>query len=84
MSICLNKNEVPMIPDACPVCKVLLRSLDKLAFEYCGACADCAQSFVDVNKGAWDSGWRPSKGEIVARLQKRKEEPFFYVNDEYI
>ena len=84
MSICQNKNSNPNIPDACPVCEVLLRSLDRQAFEYSGACADCTMNFSDMNKEAWDAGWRPTQDEIIARLQKRKEEPFFYVNDRYI
>mgnify|MGYP003654259326 FL=1 len=84
MSTCHSKNDKPKSPDACPVCDVLIRSLDKQALEYYNSCADCALYFADINKAAWDTGWRPSEQQIFARLQKRKEEPFFYVNDKYI
>ena len=84
MLTCQNKEQLPAVPDACPVCDVLLRSLDRRAFEYSGACADCTMVFVGMNKDAWDAGWRPDQDEIDARLQKRTEEPFFYVSDGYI
>ena len=84
MSICRNEKYSPNIPDACPVCNALLRSSDKQAYEYSGACSDCTRDFADMNKKEWDAGWRPDSKQVAASLQKRKEEPFFYVNDMYI
>ena len=74
----------PKIPDACPICDVLLKSLDRSAFDYYKTCSDCSMNFIQPNKAAWDDGWRPNFKQIVARLKKRSKEPFFYRNDKYI
>ena len=74
----------PRIPDACPVCEVLLRSLDLKIYESVSVCADCEMHFMQLNKGAWDEGWRPNSTQISDRLAKRREEPFFYRNEKYI
>jgi len=79
-----NKSPKPRIPDACPVCKVLLRSLDLKVYERIGVCADCEMHFVQLNSDAWNEGWRPDSTQVSDRLTKRREEPFFYRNEKYI
>ena len=79
-----NKFLGPRIPDACPVCDVLIRSLDYSAYEYFGACADCSMNFAELNRSKWEAGWRPDRQQISTRLKKRGEEPFFYRNEKYI
>jgi len=86
MSIHLNeKNEIhkPIVPDACPICSVLIRSLDILAYKRNQICSDCEMHFLYPNKAAWEAGWRPTNEQITKRSKKRLEEPFFYRSEMY-
>jgi len=39
--------------------------------------------FLYPNKAAWEAGWRPTDEQIIKRLKKRQEEPFFYRSEMY-
>jgi len=77
MSIHANK---PKIPDACPICDVLLRSLDIEIYKKSNVCSDCELYFLQQNRKDWNAGWRPSDQQIAKRLSMREIEPFFYRN----
>jgi len=70
----------PKIPDACPICNVLLRSLDLEVYNRVSICADCEMHFLQRFKPLWDEGWRPNPRQIEERLKERTKEPFFFVH----
>lgn len=70
----------PKIPDACPICSVLLRSLDIEAYKKSNVCSDCELHFLQQNRDDWNAGWRPNDQQIAERMRKREIEPFFYRN----
>ena len=74
----------PGIPDACPICDVLMRSNDLQPYERNEVCADCEMSFLQLNRDAWQQGWRPSTEQVFERLRKRQKEPFFYRDEKHI
>ena len=78
-----KKGYKPVIPDVCPVCDVLIRSIDVSVYRRNKACSDCEMHFLYPNKAAWEAGWRPTNEQIIKRLKKRQEEPFFYRSEMY-
>lgn len=64
--VVIKQENIQITPLFCTICELLMRSRDdELAFQTFGCCDSCASFFAKPKRSLWESGWRPSKEEIV-------------------
>jgi hypothetical protein len=70
-SLVMPKADIAVIPLECPVCEILMSSLeDTLAYQEYNCCRGCELMWVYPNKTRWLTGWRPP----VEQLKQYKDE----------
>jgi len=66
----------PPVPLACPICKLVMRdSDDARSFSDNECCSWCEMKWLEPNRPAWRSGWRPSQEQVDEEVQRRQSLP---------
>jgi len=69
-SFSFEKNE--SMPIFCEICSIRFGSLDdELSYKKFMCCSSCADQWAYTNKEKWLLGWRPSKEQVTAYIEKR-------------
>ena len=71
-------DNIPSVPNECPLCDTLLRAGDVDTYNEFGICENCDMSFRRTNMKSWNKGWRPSKEEVEDLREALKKQPFFF------
>jgi hypothetical protein len=65
-------NKIESMPIFCGVCSIRFgNSDDEFSYKKFKCCNSCADQWAYSNKEKWLAGWRPSKEQIEAYIEKR-------------
>jgi len=71
-SIIVPKDFKGSIPVNCPVCDTLFRSSDdETAYQEFKCCNTCAMQWAHARKIEWNTGWRPSREQVLDSVKDR-------------